>query len=342
MSRMVTLCLFLLISAGCARTAVVKFWQPPEADVSNLDKIMVMDFTGDQGPSVSKSLTGQLGNQNIYSIVEASPSQSLFQLTSFRGEKNSTGDSSTTLNAVLASARSQGVDGVVTGEVIEYRCEDKPVRKARFRPGQDPVADEEEKSDFRFRDLNDAVMREARVTVAFRLVDVDSGEVRAEHQVTHDYQQVIDKAEQNPDQKDVLQDLTKLCLQDIVSYLAPHEVTSQVRLAQCDPLTRYRREVRDAVMQAQSGKWDDAERKLKAVIEKDPNNHAALFNLAVVADHRRDYKQAEDLAMQALRIQYKECYAAGLEQIRVHRNAANKVNDQRDAQVTKVFAELWR
>jgi len=333
--QLMLLWLILPLTCGCARTAVVKFWQPASADVSDLDRIMVMDFTGDQGHQVASSLTGQLSNNNRYTVVAPTHSQNRFQLASFLGRNSSP----TSLDGVLGTARSQGVDGVVVGDVLEYHCEDKPVRRTPFRAGQDMVAIEESRTESRLR--RESVVREGRVTVVFRLVDVDSGEVREEHQVSHEFQQMIDNASQIPSQGEVLEQLTQRCLQDIVSYLVPHEATSEVRLAHCEPLSRYRREVREAIILAQQGKWDEAEQKLQAVHEKDPDNHAVLFNLAVVADHRQDYPLAEDYAMKALRIQYKECYAAGLEQIRAHRTAATKVNDQRDAQSTKIFAELW-
>jgi len=338
-SGVVCLCL-VLQCGGCARTAVVKFWQPAGVDVSDLDRIMVLDFSGDQGKSVSSSLSGELCQSRFFSVVPLDSLQSPFQMASFLSPSAGT-KSSTTLESLLGPARAQGIDGVVVGNVIEYRCDDKQVRKTPFRPGQDhvPVEEDGRRS---LRDLQESTMREGRVTVQFQLVDVDSGEVRAEHQVSHEFQQLIDKGGQIPSQGEILEQLTQKCLQDIVAYLTPHQVTSQIQMAHGDAFSRGRREIRDGMLLAESGKWDDAQRKWEQVIQKEPDNHAALFNLAVVADHHQDYSLAEDYAMKALRIQYKDLYATGLEQIRAHRTAATRATEQRDFQITRIFADEWK
>ncbi|WP_139228467.1 tetratricopeptide repeat protein [Planctomicrobium piriforme] len=327
------LCLYLLLSCGCIRTAVVKFWEPADVDVSNMDRIVVLGFSGDQGESVASSLSGQLWENDFYTVVNAEELDSQFQVVSFSE------DAEPALNEILGPARAEGIDGVLVGDVIEYKCEDKQVRKTPFKPGQDTVPVEGARE--KVIEPRDVTLREGTVTVAFRLVDVESGEVRAQNQVTHNFQALVDSGAQIPSQSEVLEQLTQQCLNDIVQMLTPHEVASQMQLAQCDMWTKGRREVKEGMLKAQSGEWDAAEQNWLAAVEKEAGNHAALFNLAVVADHRQEYDRAEKLAMQALRLQYKDCYAAGLESIRQHRQAADKANAQRDAQIAKIFDDEW-
>ncbi len=329
--------LLLLLSTGCARTAVVKFWKPAGTDVSDLDRIAVMEFNGNSGDSVASSLAGQLWDNDFFTVVEPSKFQPPVQMASFVGSEES---AFPPLDLVLTNARSQGIDGVVIGEVLEYHCEDRQIRRTPFRPGLEPTT--VENSEGKRLDPRDAVIREGRVTVSFRLVDAESGEIRAEQKFTHEFQQLVDKGSQIPTQGEVLEQLTQRCLQDIVDCLTPHEATTKVKLAQSDPLSRSRREAREGMQLAHAGKWDQAEAKWQSALEKDPDNHAVLFNLAMVADHRRDYARAEELAMQAMRLQYKDLYAEGLEQIRARKSAANKVNEQRESQLTKFFADGWR
>ncbi|WP_437194177.1 tetratricopeptide repeat protein [Planctomicrobium sp. SH527] len=321
------------------RTAVVKFQNSAGVDVSDLQRVAVMDFSGENGESVATSLSGQLWKKDVFAVVTEDDFDSKFKLAAFEVASSPEAPS---FDSLLGSARSQGIDGIVVGEVVEYRCEDKQARKTPLRPGMNNAPTSEFLVDGPLSELRDVTVREACVTVSFRLVDVDSGEVRASREVSHQFEGIIERGTQIPSQSEVLEQLTQKCLTEIVSILAPHEATSEIQLAYPDLLTRGRRETREGVSLVQAGNWDGAERRWLAALEKHPDNHAALFNLAIVADHRRDYDRAEELAMQAMKIQYKDQYAAGLEAIREHRNAASKTAEQRDAQISRIFRDEWR
>lgn len=333
------LLVLVCLASGCVRTAVVKFQNSAGVDVSDLQRVAVMDFSGENGEVVASSLSGQLWKTDLFAVVTDDEFDSTLKLAAYE-ETNSSERPS--LDSLLGTARSRGIDGIVVGEVVEYRCEDKQARKTPLRPGVNTAPVSDFLVDGPLSDLRDVTVREARVTVSFRLVDVDSGEVRASREVSHQFEGIIERGTRIPSQSEVLEQLTQQCLTEIVSILAPHEATSEIQLAYPDLLTRGRRETKEGVSLVQAGNWEAAEQRLLAALEKHPGNHAALFNLAIVADHRRDYDRAEELAMQAMKIQYRDQYAAGLEAIREHRNAASKTAEQRDAQVSRIFQDEWR
>jgi len=324
------------------RTAVVKFWEPAAIDVSSMNRIVVLEFQGEHGKSVATSLSGQLWQNEFYTVVDRTALSRELQLASYTQDNRP----ETNFHQILAPARVQGIDGVVLGEVVEYRCEDKRIRRiaaavsngggsSGSRNANTPAGGGVE--------FRENLVREGIVTITFRLIDVDTGEIRAADQVSHTYTGDHENLSVKLlSREEVLENLTEQCLAEIVGMLAPHEATSQIQLAACDIWTRGRREVNEGNRQAVEGNWELAEQQWQTASQIEPKNHAALFNLAIAADHRHEYAAAEEFAMQALRLQHKTCYTAGLDTIRAHRNAAEKAAEQRDSRVAATVDDGWQ
>lgn len=322
------------------RTAVVKFWEPATIDVSSLNRIVVLEFSGEHGTAVATSLSGKLWQNEFYTVIDRTKLSQELQLASYSpahlGDEN--------LHEILAPARANGIDGVVLGEVIDYRCEDKRVRRSPLAASHEEslLSPDRPDNNASTGDLRENLVRAGTVTLAFRLIDVETGDIRAAKQVSRNYVGESDiGAGKLPSQAEILDDLTQQCLQEIVSMLAPHEATTHIQLAACDVWTRGRREVKEGNRQAELGYWEMAEQHWRSALEVEPNNHAALFNLSIAADHRHDYTAAEELAMQALRLQHKTCYTEGLDKIRTHRANAERSAEQRDARVATAIDQVW-
>jgi len=322
------------------RTAIVKFYEPAAIDVSSMNRIVVLEFEGEQGKSVANSLSGQLWQNEFYTVVDRSELSHELQLAAFEQSE----EKSHRYHEFLAPARNKGIDGVIMGEVREYRCEDKHVRRTSFSAsnGGGMIGSNRAMGTGIGLEFRENLVREAVVTMAFRLVDVETGEIRASREVSHKLSEERELASgKQVSQSEVLNRLTQECLDEIVGMLAPHEATSQIQLAVCDVWTKGRRDVKEGNQQAVRGNWEQAEHHWQTALQIEPNNHAALFNLAIAADHRHEYAVAEELAMQALRLQHKTCYTEGLDKIRTHRNATEKAAEQRDARVATAGEEAW-
>ena len=284
-------------------------------------------------------LASELWENRFYTVVDRSELASEIQQAGF-----SEGDEES-LDDLLLAARQAGLDGIIFGEVLEYRCEDATARNTNWRlPGTAEGTDSEEsRRSWLGFETKEASVRQGTVTVAFRLVDVKSGEIRASRKVTHRFsKEHADGQSEFPNEDEILADLSQQCLDDIVHMLAPHCDSCHVELSLCDIWTKGRRDVKHGIELALQGDWKAAEDAWHRALRKDPENHAALFNLAVAAAERQDFAAAEDLAMQALRVQHKDCYAKGLETIRANRDAFEKSEDQRDARVVSATESVWR
>jgi len=335
--RFVSLIVVLIPAlVGCAKTAVVKAWVPATIDVSGMNQIAVLSFQGDNGPAIASSLNSQFWANGFYDVVDATGLDTKILQAGY--------DPSLPSNPrdVLAPAREAGLDGVILGQVLEYRCDDERFDSNHVHFGRD-------ESYSRFGssfssgigfESNSVLVRDGSVSIAFRLVDVRTGEIRAAKTVTHHFHgQVVNGHGSIPSEGEVLDKLTEKCLDDIVSMVAPHQRECTMRLATSEYWCRGRSLVNEGVKLAQQGKWDEADRAWEQALELNPKNHAALYNRAVAAASRQDYEVAEDLAMSAIKTQHKDAYCKGLEAIRIHRTAYQKSQQQQQQSRTVLAAE---
>src|SRR5690606_23708913 len=83
----------------------------------------------------------------------------------------------------LDSARGQGVDGLIVGDVIEYRCDDQVLSSTDVHVSTGRTEHVRQGVHSSGTDLGvshtQTIHREATVSIAFRLVEVETGKVRA-------------------------------------------------------------------------------------------------------------------------------------------------------------------
>jgi hypothetical protein len=324
-----------LTSVGCAPMATVKHWQPAEIDVSGMNRIAVSDFHGEQGAAVAAALSARLWENNFYNLVELSEASSV---------QHAAYTPCAQQDCLLREARQTGVDGVILGEVREYRCEDQVLQESEFLVHNEEggKADGGEHLDVGFA-RRDRVRREGTVTISFRLVDARTGEIRATREASHHYsgETGADDAPL-PTRGEVLDTLVHSCVDEFVTMLAPHETESQARLARGRWLRGGSRELRAGNRAAETGVWDDARDHWQEALDRNPDCDAALYNLAIDSAHRQNYSDAEEYAMRALQLRHTTVYAEGLEQIRRHRASCEAAQQQRDHRVLQAAAQEWR
>lgn len=325
------------MTVGCAHTAVVECWEPAEIDIAGMSRIVVIDFTGDHGSAVASSLSARLWENEFYTVLDRSELGAGIQTASF-SENHS-------LQGILDSAKDSDIDGVVLGSVVEYRCDDEVLGSTNVNF----FHEDESNDDFERAGLdvevesNEVLLREGSVTIAFRFVDVQTGEVRASRQVSKHFSgRSVNGVDDIPGRGEVLEMLTTECLDEVVQMLAPHESSCEMKLATCHFWTKGSGEFKKGLKSAGKGDWSGAEEHWQNAIAENPENHAAMFNLAIVAAKRQEYDLGEQYALDALKVEHKECYTAGLGKIRERRTAWDRANDQRDARVVNAGETFWQ
>ena len=334
------LCLWgALLTSGCATTAPVTAWRPAEVDVEGMRKLSVLEFSGENGAAVSAALTSGLWENQFYALVDQS------DLTPIRTAAAVTPAGGVTPADYFDSARNRDVDGIIVGDVIEYRCDDQVLTNTDFHFGTGSAENRRRGTEHRGVDVdlshNETVHREATVSIAFRLVEVETGNVRATRKTTHNFQGDFAVGScQIPAKGEVLDELTSRCVHEFVSMLAPQQVELKLTLARSHLFQRGQTFVCKGNDFARRGRWEEAIASWEKSLETNPANDAALYNLAVAhaADH--EYGQAEELAIRALNLKHKDLYADGLDEIR--RLAADHEETLRQRQRTALSSVAGR
>jgi hypothetical protein len=335
------LLLCVLAFSGCQHLCTYQALAPARVPLPGVHQVSVVDFGGEHGNAVAAALSARLWNADFHTVVDSS------QFAPVRTASLSSPAGMDVHNAdvVLAAAREAGVDGVLMGEVIDYRCEDERFTSTHFGFGQGVESGgglTAHAMGVHFS-ADDTLVREGTVTIAYRLVDPATGEVVASDRVSRSFEgRIINNSGTLPSQGEVLDNLLNECASEIVSSLAPHEVDVQVQLMTSSWWQSGARDVRQGVAAAEKGDWEQARGEWEAALEKNPDNDAAMFNLAWLAARERDFPAAEDLAMQALCSRHREEYTTGLEEIRRQRDLFVEAQRQRDALTQNATAAAFQ
>lgn len=318
----------VLLVQGCALTAPSTAWRPAEIDVEGIRRISVLPFSGDNGQAVAASLTSRLWENDFYALVDQSELRPVRMAAAV--EPSRPPDPADYLD----SARRQRVDGIIVGDVIEYRCDDHlltntEIHLAGGRESHPQLGSSREGMDAGVSQ-EQIVHREATVGIVFRLVEVETGRVRATRRTVHNFQgELSAHSARLPTKGEVLDELTQRCVDEFIAMLAPHEVELQMPLARSHLFQRGQALVGKGNDFARRGRWEEAMAAWQQAVEVNPSNDAALYNLALGHSSRREYRQAEGLAIQAINLKHRDLYAEGLEQIRQFATDYEKTLDQR-------------
>lgn len=293
-----------LLSPGCAHTTIVSAWKPAEIDLANVNRVAVLELSGDDGESATQILTASLEQNGLYTVVDR------HQIHQVRWTSAETGRKGLFSLDDLNAARESNVDAIVTGDVVESVCFDRPFNENE----QGDATSEAATTPSTTRGM---AHREARVTIDFRLIDVGTSEVRIARQISHSYQgDIVLGQPGTPTHRQLLEDLRRKCVNEFTGLLTPQEQKLKVTLAEPSPFDRGYSLVWNGNQFACRGCWDEAIVAWEQAIAKNPEHHAALYNLAIAHAHRQNFSCAEQLAIKAVNLRHKPLYEAGLDRIR--------------------------
>lgn len=288
----------IMASSGCAHFAKIPMWKPVSAQIEGVETVAVLPFEGEWGVRVSEEVSDSFSESGTYRIVSAS---SLPAVTNA-----SMNDESPSLEEALTAARQADIDAVLTGTIVSTETEGCPRS--------------------RFLNISRSESQPKRtMTVDYRLIDTRTGETLCRNRIS-----CLESEPEESKSAPIEQTLIQRCGHEVASQLTPQCGDCSIALANGHWTNRGVFAVRRGVRAAEAGNWDDATKSWEAVLKVNPNNEAAIFNLAVAAASRGDYETAEDLALQAIRIQHCDCYEKGLERIRDQRTQFELAEEQRN------------
>ncbi len=280
----------LLLAAGCAPRAQLMVWHPAELDITGLERLAIIDFEGEQqsGKIARASLQTQLFENKYYNLID--------QAELARVKPVLRDDGSPDLTAALDASRVLGVDVLLCGQVVSYNVLDDLQTDHHIELGGSTSKSKSgaESNALGFGlDSTQTLTREATVSVAVKLIDVRTGQLRAARQFAHTFNgKRVNGNGDLPARDAILTKLLNECSQDAVRMIAPHYRPQEIALAR----TFYGKglkEIRAGNKLAAKGNWAEAEQQWQAAAKENPQSHVAHFNLAVAAEARQDYFAAQ-------------------------------------------------
>jgi tetratricopeptide (TPR) repeat protein len=289
---------FALCAPGCAPRAKMMVLRPAELDVAGIGRIAVVDFQGegDSGAFARSAVLAQLAENRHYTLVD--------QTELARVQPAAFAEGTPTEAAAVAAARQAGVDAILTGQVVSYSAEDTVQQDQHISIAGAGGASTSGSKAGGFGiglDTNTLHERDASVSLAFKLIDARTGEIRDARQVSHTYQnRVVNGQGEMPGREKILSDLLRKCSQDVVAAVAPHRVPVEAVLAR-----QYWGNGLNALKRgnslAKSGDWTAAEAAWQEALKDNPQNHAAHHNLALACEARGDFDGAARHLSQAMK-----------------------------------------
>lgn len=309
---------------GCSPRTTLRIMKPAAVDVSGIQRLAVLDFSGEDnsGLVVTSLFTSKLWQTGFYTLVERSELERILQ------------EHALNLSGVVdASTAAQvgkmlGVDAVLLGEVLTYTTEDhtrtRKVKKKVWtgeyeRDKNGNIIYEKtlfggkvKKKKYREVLVNQKLLeRDATVSVSFRLVDVETGKIRATKIQTHSTKATVVSGEGDlPTAEEMLHGLLEQCVDEFVSLLTPHFVEIQARFARSDEA------VNRGIELAKNGLWDKAQAVWEAVVRENPQNHAAWYNLGLAYEAQGRFGRAVRAYNQAVNLKAKKMYMKALQRAR--------------------------
>lgn len=289
-------CLSWLFCLGCASRARIAITKPAEHNIAGLHRIAILELEGEKssGKIARACLVKAFYDNKHFEVADPS------QLARFHNFVMPDGRMS--LPAAMEAASLAGVDAVLVGQVISFNVVDDKIkdpnavsgdklRERGFSSGAFGVG----------TDNTEAILREGTATISIQLVDVKTGTVRAAHQASHRSKTKITVGQGDSTSRDrLLETLMELASQEVVAALAPHNRVVEVALATPIYSRGYGSVIKGNKLAA-DGDWSGAQAAWKHAIHSNPDNHAALHNLALASELQKDYSAAThwiDLAVE--------------------------------------------
>lgn len=286
-----------MTASGCAPRAQLMVYRPAELDVGGLERLAILDFEGEQqsGKIARAALQSQLFENKYYQIIDQA------ELARVRPVLRP--DGSPDVAAALEAGRVIGVDVLLTGQVVSYNVLDDLQTDHHLEVGGSTSKGKGGTSSGLGigLDSTQTLFREASVSVAVKLIDVRTGELRAARQFAHTFNgKRVNGQGDLPARDAILTKLLNECSHDVVRMIAPHYLKQEVVLAK-QFYGAGLNEVRTGNKLATQGNWREAEQHWQAVAKSHPQNHQAHFNLALAAEARQDYPAARQHLEAALK-----------------------------------------
>lgn len=314
--------LAVTVASGCAQTARLQVWQPAEFDVVGIHRLAVLDFRGpDKASQQARSeLVARLWDSGFFTLADPTELNAVVQTSATRIDDD--------LGAAIEAGRRLNVDAILVGEVMRYRADDDRQAARSVRPPQRPSGRSEPPAGGGLHDSN-LLQREVSVALSLQLIDVRTGQIRAQRQASYRADGEIHAGQGYiPSKTAATRELLQKWAREMTGLLTPHLVSYEVELAS-PRLGPAAVEIRHGNNEALEGNWAKAAVFWKTALTLEPKSHVAMYNLALAHAAQFDYPLAVQLLEEATQLHPKTMYSETLSRFQRHEQAYLMATAQR-------------
>jgi len=327
------LILFLIIS--CSKKVFINVTKPAQYNVSDLKRIAVVDFNGPQksGEFIAQKFQDQLWKTQYFSILERKELQRILEEHALQMSGIVNDSTAVEFGKII------GVDGIILGDIFSYNVEDtrgtekvkEKVWTGQYEKDKKGNIIYEKKGSGKEKKkvykeemvLRRTVQRDVSVGINFRLVSVETGEIRASDSKSQSFsRKYFPHKDKIPDKNQLLNQLTDQVIGSFIPLLTPHTVTVKKTFEKDND------QVNLGIEMAQKGLWDKAINLWEKEVGINPQNGPAVYNLGIAYEALGDLLRAEAMYEQALEIEPKDEYMDALSNIRKRQIEQNKLEQQ--------------
>ncbi|MCJ7813265.1 DUF6340 family protein [bacterium] len=332
-----------LLSCAIQSTISVRIQKPASIDLPNIKKIAVVDFQGRErsGSQIATLIQSLLMATDHFDIMERD------QLRRILEEQNLGMSGVIDANTAANVGQLLGVDALIFGEVSTYEVEPdqeitEKVKEKKHTGKYEWVEEKDDKTGKTIRVRKEIIedvwvdrsywVRRGTVTINFRVVDVETGELLAAHSNSRSYDSqnekktfieiITDQQESLKPQGEILNDLSQSICQQFVQMIAPY-YTIEKRVVEPG-----RGAIDEGKKYAENGLWPEAIEAWERAVVEMPDEPAAFYNLGLGYEIQGMLDKAEQSYQYAVRLNQKKLYMEAIARIRQLREEQKKLIEQ--------------
>ena len=322
--------LLVLIVLACGPTVVnIPVQKPAEVDVRGIRKIAIVDFRGPErsGQLAASILTAELLKNGFFQIFEREKIDRI--LEEHKLAMSGVVDESTARKV----GQLLGVDALIFGEVVTYRIEpdqkgvekvEKKVGTGKYRivtRGKKKVREEIKKTVLVDQPY---LIRRGSVSVASRMVDVETGRLIASKAMSRDYSsgKIIEGRGRLKAKDAILNDLLTEIMKQFARQISPHKVMEKLSLE------NGKGSIKTGVQYAKNGLWREAMEAFAMAVREQPRNPAAHYDLGLSLLVVGKFDLAEKEIKKAIALKNKNLYFRALARVQKFREEQSRLRQQ--------------
>lgn len=334
------LALMMSIFFSCVATKPiikVKVLKPAELDLGGVKKLGILDFQGPQGAMIAARFSSKIFDTKRFQIIERGELQRIL-------EEHKLSLSGLTEESSMAqiTGKIKGVDAIVLGAVDAYECTEKTGTTTvdRRKAVGTKVEHDSEGRPYEVEIYKNVpvtlpfVLREGKVSVTYKIVDVQTGQLLATRSDTKTFKgEVIIEEDRTskylPSEDKILDDLLNHVLDSFVVQIAPYYVLEYRTFERIGKLTNV------AYKYLNAGLIKEAKENLEQVIsiariDSRQKKHlpALYYNLGLVYEMQGEFAEAEQMYKKASIENPNEFYLNALSAIRKSIENKEKLENQ--------------